>query len=193
MVRKFLAIVLLLFVSPVFADDLMDSSKLNIRKVDDMNMSGILPAYVKPSGRFRLGQLGQTPEPEYDLSSMKQVNPDFVTYPEALGIVWLKHAVISRSDTGGMEVTRLYVILGRRGLGGKWLNWNIPIPSGGSAEILEACVYDFNSLAGIGTIAPVEDADSGIIRVNFVGLPETFILVVSWKEHLHSNLIVEGL
>ncbi len=202
MARKTLAIILLVCagilpvfsaVSPAFADDLMDSSKLNIRKVDDMNMSGILPAYVKPSGRFQLGQLGQAAEPEYDLSRMKQVNPDFATYPDALGIVWLKHAVISRSDSGGMEVTRLYVILGRRGLGGKWLNWNIPIPSGGSAEILEASVYDFNSLAGIGTISPVEDSDSGIIRVNFVGLPETFILVVSWKESLPSQLSVEGI
>ncbi len=191
--RKFLAIVLLLFVRPAFADNLMDSSKLNIRRVDDMNMSGILPVYVKPSGRFQLGKLGQPIEPEYDLSRMKQMNPDFAAYPDALGIVWLKHAVISRSDTGGMEVTRLYVILGRRGLGGKWLNWNIPIPSGGSAEILEASMYDFTSLAGIGTIAPVEDTESGIIRLNFAGLPETFILAVSWKESLPSQLSVEGI
>ena len=192
MARKFLAVILLLLVRPVFAEDIMDSSKLNMRRVEDMNMSGILPAFVKPSGKFTLGRLGQSAEPEYDLSRMKQVNPDFVTYPEATGIIWLKHAVISRSDSGGMEVTRLYVILGRRGLGGKWLNWNIPIPSGGSAEILEASVYDFSSLAGIGTISPVEDSEAGVIRLNFAGLPETFILAVSWKEHLSSNLSVEG-
>ena len=191
MVRKFLAIILIVFaaVGAASAEDLMDSSKLNIRRVDDMNMSGILPAYVKPTGRF---QLGETEEPSYDLSRMKQINPNFETYPEATGIIWLKHAVISRSDSGGMEVSRLYVILGRRGLGGKWLNWNIPIPSNGSAEILESNVYDFNSLAGIGTISPVEDSEAGVIKLNFTGLPETFILVVFWKEHLPSNLSVEG-
>ena len=117
MKRKALLIMLLLFVSPALAEDLMDSSKLNMRRVDDLNMSGMLPAFVKPSGNFT-----QTAEPEYDLSRMKQVNPDFTTYPETNGIIWLKHALISRSDTGGMEVTRLYVILGRRGLGGRWLN-----------------------------------------------------------------------
>ena len=194
MARKFLAVILLLLVSPVFAEDLMDSSKLNMRRVDDMNMSGILPAHVKPSsGGFVLAEFGRVDEPSYDLSRMKQVNPNFETYPDALGIVWLKHAVISRSDSGGMEVTRLYVILGRRGLGGKWLNWNIPIPSGGSAEILEANVYDFTSLAGIGSVSPVEDSESGIIRLNFSGLPETFILAVSWKERLPSHLSVEGI
>ncbi len=190
MVRKFLAIaiVLFLFASPVFAGDIMDSSKLNMRRVENMNMSGILPTHVKPSGF-----LTQAAAPEYNLSRMKQVNPDFVTYPEALGIVWLKHAVISHSESGGMQVTRLYVILGRQGLGGKWLNWNIPIPSDGSAEILEASVYDFNSLAGIGSVSPVEDSESGIIRLNFAGLPEIFILAVSWKEKLPSLLSMEGL
>ena len=28
--------------------------------------------------------------PEYDLARMRQVNPDFSTYPDARGIVWLK-------------------------------------------------------------------------------------------------------
>ena len=186
--NKLLVILLVLFVSHAFADDLMDSSALNMRKVEDMNMSGILPAYVKASGKFT-----EDAEPEYNLSQMKQVNPDFTTYPEANGIIWRKHAIVSRSESGGMEITRLYVILGRRGLGGKWLNWNIPIPFGGSAEVLEANVYDFQSLAGIGTISPVEDTSSGLIRVNFQGLPDTFILALSWREHLPSQLSVEGL
>ena len=185
---KLLMIVILVFASPAFCDDIMDSSKLNMRKVEDMNMSGILPAYVKASGKFT-----ENAEPEYNLSRMKQVNPDFTTYPEANGIIWLKHAIVSRSDSGGMEITRLYVILGRRGLGGKWLNWNIPIPLGGTVDILESNVYDFNSLAGIGTVSPVEDSSAGIIRVNFQGLPDMFIIALSWRENLPSQLSIEGL
>lgn len=192
---KFLAaiavVILMLFAGTVFADELIDSSKFNMRKVDDMNMSGILPAYVKTSGSFRT--FTQVEGPEYDLLRMKQVNPDFTTYPEATGIIWLKHAVISRSESGGMEITRLYVILGRRGLGGKWLNWNIPIPSAGSAEVLEASVYDFNSLAEISSSEPNEDSSAGIIRVNFQPMSDTFIIALSWREHLPSQLSVEGL
>ncbi|MBQ7155048.1 MAG: hypothetical protein IJR85_05795 [Synergistaceae bacterium] len=188
MKRKFLWLILLLFVSPAFADDLMDSSKLNMRPVESLNMSGLLPAYVKTNGKFT-----ETAAPEYNLSRMKQMNPDFTTYQEATGIIWLKHSLVSRSDTGGTEITRLYVILGRRGLGGKWLNWNIPVPANGSAEILEATAYDFTSLAEISEAVTEEDSQAGIIRVNFQGLPETFILAVAWKESLPSQLSVEGM
>lgn len=186
--RRLFLLIFLLFVSPAFADDLINSSKLGLKPVGDLNMSGLLPAHANPNAKFT-----ETEAPGYNLSRMKQMNPDFTTYPEANGIVWLKHAVVSRSDTGGMEITRLYVILGRRGLGGKWLNWNIPVPADGSAEILEARVYDFNSLAEIAEIDPEEDSSAGIIRVNFQGLPDTFILAVAWKEHLPSQLSIEGL
>ena len=190
MKHKLLLLMLLLLVSPAFAGDLMDTSTLNMRPVDSLNMSGLLPAYVKLDGRF-----SESEAPEYDLSRMKQMNPDFTTYPDAAGIIWQKRVIISRSEAGGMEVTRLYVILGRKGLGGlsKWLNWNIPVPANGSAEVLEASAYDFNSLAGIFEASPVADEEAGIIRVNFQGLPETFILALSWKEHLPSQLSIEGL
>ena len=187
--KRFLPVIfLLLFVSCASAGDLIDSSTLNIRKVDDLNMSGLLPSFVKPSGHFT-----QTESPEYNLSRMKQVNPDFTTYPETNGIIWLKHVIFSPSPSGGIEITRLYVILGRRGLGGKWLNWNIPIPNGGSTEIIEASAYDFNSLAEIGGAVPEEDSSAGIIKVNFQGLPDMFIIALSWREHLPAQLSVEGL
>ena len=180
--------ILLLFVRPVYADDLMDSSKLNMRHVDEMNMSGVLPSYVNPSMSFT-----EAEGVEYDLSRMKQMNPDFTTYPEAAGIIWLKHSVYSSHKNGGAEIARLYVILGRRGLGSKWLHWNIPVPADGSAEVIEADIYDFASLAKIGSASQEEDTQAGIIRVNFQALPETFIIVMSWKEHLPSKLSVEGL
>ena len=191
MKRKFLWIVFLLFVSPAFADDLMDSSKFNMKPVESLNMSDLLPAHVKADG-LRKG-FTESASPEYNLSRMKQMNPDFTTYPDAMGIVWLKHTVIARADSGGTEISRLYVVLGRRGLGGKWLNWNIPVPAQGSAEIIEARAYDFNSLAEIAEVLPQEDSQAGIIRVNFQGLPDTFILAVGWKETLPSQLSIEGM
>lgn len=184
-------VLMLLFATPIFAGDLMDSSKLNLRPVESLNMSDLLPAHVKAGGLN--AKFTEAASPEYNLSRMKQMNPDFTTYPEAAGIVWLKQTVIARSDSGGTDITRLYVVLGRRGLGGKWLNWNIPVPAQGSAEILEARAYDFNSLAEIAEASTQEDSRAGIIHVNFQGLPETFILAVCWKESLPSQLSVEGL
>lgn len=188
--KLLLAVLVVLVCCPAYCGDLMDSSALNMRPVDDMDMSGVLPAYVNPSGTFLQSE---AEAPSYNLSHMKKMNPDFTTYPEADGIIWLKHAVYSRSRDGGMQIDRLYVILGRRGLGGKWLNWNIPIPAGGSAKVLEACVYDFNSLARISNVSPQEDSNAGILAVNFQGLPDTFILVVSWRENLQEAMNLEGL
>ena len=188
MKRKLWLFILLLSVSPVYAEDLMDSSKLNMRQVDNLNMSGVLPSYVNPSMSFT-----EAEDIEYDLQRMKQMNPDFTTYPEAAGIIWLKHSVYSSHKDGGTEAARLYVILGRRGLESKWLNWNIPIPADGSAEVLEADIYDFMSLAKTGSASQNEDSQAGIIRVNFQGLPDTYIIVMSWKEHLPSKLSMEGL
>lgn len=131
--------------------------------------------------------------PEYDLARMKLVNPNFTTYPDASGIIWLKHTVISRSFSGGLEIARLYVILGRKGLGGKWLNWNIPMPAKGSIEVLEANVYDFDSLTRIGSASQRTNNEAHTKELNFQGLPDLFIISVSWREELPSQLSFEGL
>ena len=140
-----------------------------------------------------LPSFAATPAPEYNLSRMRQMNPDFTTYPEAQGIIWLKRVSVSRSEHGGMQTTRLYVIRGRRGLGGRWLNWNIQTPSDGHAEVLEASIYDAVNGAQIGSVLPVEDSEAGIIRVNFSGVPNDFIIALSWREELPEQLSIEGL
>ena len=174
--------------SSAYADDLIDSSTLKMRPVDEMNMSGMLPAYAVSSLKAERAEA-----PEYNLSRMKLMNPNFTAYPDAMGIIWLKHVVISRADDGGMEIVRLYVILGRRGLGSKWLKWNIPIPAKGSTEILETNVYDFDSLAKVSTVSPKENTEAGIKTIDFQGLPDTFILSVAWREELPEQITVEGL
>lgn len=189
MARKFLLtlVILVATVSACHADDLMDRSKLRMPQIDDMNMGKVLPNYTGT------GTFVETESEGYNLRRMKQMNPDFTTYPESTGIIWLKRATYTRdNNTGGMNVARLYVILGRRGLSGKWLTWNIQTPAKGTAEILEASVYDANSLARISTVTPDDDITAGVTSVRFMGLPETFVLVIEWRETLPDALSIEG-
>lgn len=189
MTRKFL-LTLAIFAAMLTsccADDLMDSSKLRMPQIGDLNMGKVLPNYTGT------GVFVETETAGYNLSRMKQMNPDFTTYPEATGIIWLKNVTYTRSESGGMDITRLYVLLGRRGLSGKWLTWNIQTPAKGSTEILEASVYDFNSLARISTVSPEDDVSAGIKAVRFMGLPDTFIIAVKWRETLPEVLNIEGL
>lgn len=182
-----LALIVFAFTSSAYAGDLIKGG-LDMRRTDGLNLSGKLDVKVN-----RSGSIFKDENPEYNLSRMKSMNPNFETYSDATGIIWLKHVLFSRSNSGGIEVTRLYVILGRQGLGGKWLNWNIPIPAKGSTEILEANVYDFSTLAKISSVTPEENITNGIINVKFLGLPDTFIITIAWREHVPDMLNVEGL
>lgn len=185
------AILVILSASCVYAGDMIDSSVLNMRPVDSLNMnSNLLPSHVRanPSGSFT-----QSEGPVYDIPRMIRMNPDFTTYPNTNGIIWLKHVAYSASDKGGIEITRLYVILGRHGLSSKWLNWNIQIPAKGSVEVLEANVYDYPNGTRITSVTPEENTSAGIQTVKFMGLPENFILALSWREHLPEELSLEGL
>ncbi len=186
-VKIFAAIIIFVLANSAYSEDLIDENLLNMRKVDEMDMSGIMLNY---SGN---GYFVESDTPDFNLSRMKSMNPNFTERPEALGIIWLKHVAISRAPNGGIEVTRLYVILGRQGLSRKWLTWNIPIPLRGSVDILESDVYDFDSLARITTVDPDDQANSGVRTLKFVGLPDNFILVVSWRENLPEQLAISGL
>ena len=190
--RKFFAVILILiFSSCAYGDDLIDSSALNMRPVESLNMgSNLLPVHARTNQPGRFTESGI---PEYDLSRMIQTYPDFTTYPGENGIIWLKYAAFSASPEGGTEITRLYVILGRQGLSSKWLNWNIQIPNKGSVEVLEANVYDFPSGTRITSVTSEEDSSAGIKTVKFIGMPENFILALSWREHLPDELSLEGL
>ncbi|MBQ4430288.1 MAG: hypothetical protein II877_02205, partial [Synergistaceae bacterium] len=86
--RKIAALIIALMIAvPSFAGDLMDSSALNMRKMNDMNMGNILPNY-KGTGSFTFDE--DDDAGSYNLSRMKQMNPDFTTYSDAQGIIWLK-------------------------------------------------------------------------------------------------------
>ena len=182
--KKFLIFILIfIFAAAADAGDLMEN--FSTREIKEMNMSGLMPNY-KGSGNFV-----QSETPDFNLARMKSVNPDFSTYPGENGIIWLKYSDIT-STGNGLEITRLYVILGRQGLDKKWLEWNIQKPAEGSVEILLADVYDFENLNRIYSANITENAEAGIKNINFMGLPEVFILAVSWKEILPKKLSVEG-
>ena len=183
--RKFLIFIsILIFVSAADAGDLMEN--FSVREIKDMNMSGLMPNY-KGAGNFV-----ESETPDFNLARMKSVNPDFSTYPNENGIIWLKYSDVA-SSSNGLEITRLYVILGRQGLDKKWLEWNIQKPAGGEVEILLADVYDFENLNRIFRASVKDDSEAGIKNISFMGLPEVFILAVSWKEILPKQLSVEGL
>ncbi len=184
----FAAIFILLFTSSVYADDLIDNSSIRMRQVESLNMgSNLLPAYA------RTNSLRQSDVPEYSIQKMIRMNPDFTTYPEANGIIWLKHVTFTESANGGSEITRLYVILGRHGLSSKWLNWNIQIPNKGSVEILEADIYDYSTASIVTSVTAEEDTSAGIKTVKFMGMPEIFIIAIAWREHLANQISLEGL
>ena len=185
--KKFLiAILIFMFAGTAAAGDLMENFSVNVRNLEDMNMSGLMPNY-RGNGSFT-----QSDMPDFNLSRMKSMNPDFTTYPNDNGIIWLKYSDVA-STGNGVEITRLYVILGRRGLDKKWLEWKIQKPSLGDVEILLADAYDFVTLNKITTVTPKEDNESEFQSISFMGLPENFILTVAWKATLPKQLSIEGL
>ncbi|MBQ9418788.1 MAG: hypothetical protein IJU31_00255 [Synergistaceae bacterium] len=186
-VRSFvLAVFVLVFSGVSFASNLIDAKSMNVRTVDELNMSGIMPNY-KGTGSFT-----ESETPDFNLPRMKSMNPDFSTYPEEHGIIWQKYVDVSHSGNG-IEITRLYVILGRQGLAKKWLTWNIQNPANGEIDILLSEVYDFNTLQKITEVTPKDDTDNDAKVIDFIGLPDNFILAVAWKEILPQQLSVEGL
>ena len=113
--KIFAIVIIFLLAGCAYSENLVDSNLLKMRKVDEMDMSGIMLNYAGD------GSFVESDTPDFNLPRMKRMNPNFTDKPEALGIIWLKHVAISRAPDGGIEVTRLYVILGRQGLSRKWL------------------------------------------------------------------------
>ena len=185
--KIFLTVIALVIAVPSYAGSLIDRSRIRMPDVQDMSMGNILRDYTGT------GVFIENDTHDYNLGRMKQMNPDFTTYPEASGIIWHKKVTYTRSESGGMDITRLYIILGRRGLSSKWLTWNIQTPAKGSTEIIDAGVYDFRSLVRISSVTHDEDIKAGVKTVRFVGLPDTFILAISWRETLPNMLNFEGL
>ncbi|MCR4819384.1 MAG: hypothetical protein K5841_10545 [Fretibacterium sp.] len=127
---------------------------------------------------------------EYNLDRMRQMNPNFTTYPDEKGIVWLKQTTFAHVEGVGLERSHLWVILGRSGLSEKWLTWNIPDPDNGSTEIIEASVYSPETGKLLKNVSP--SSQGGLHKVAFKELPESFILVLSWREVFHGQLNMEG-
>ncbi len=131
----------------------------------------------------------------FNLNQMRAENPDFTTFPDTNGIIWLKKSIFAKNKDNGFEKTHLYVILARRGIDDKWLSWNIPVPAQGKAEIFQAEVYSQRTGHRIKVIQPVLIEDKNIINVEFFSNSEledklnlssvndeNFIIVIMWRE-----------
>lgn len=152
----------------------------------------LLAAWLLLTAALALPAAAQGEEvPDYSVERMRQLNPDFTTYPDVQGIVWLRREVFGRGDKGGMERTHLWVILGRRGLDDRWLTWRIPDPAGGRAEVLQACVYSFDTGEKLRDVAPT--VEGGLQSVSFRNLPEPFILAIAWRDLAPDALAFEDL
>lgn len=157
-----------------------------------MRLRRLLAAWLLLIAALALPAAAQDGEvPEYSVARMRQLNPDFTTYPDAQGIVWLRREVFGRGDKGGMERTHLWVILGRRGLDDRWLTWRIPDPAGGRAEVLQACVYSFDTGEKLRDVTPT--VEGGLQTVSFRDLPEPFILAIAWRDVAPDALAFEDL
>ncbi|MDR1379206.1 MAG: hypothetical protein LBJ36_09190 [Synergistaceae bacterium] len=129
----------------------------------------------------------------YDIRSMIQLNPDFSTYPDFDGVVWLKRIIYEIAPEGGIERKSQWILLGRDGLAPQWLTWNVLVPKGGEAEILEASVYSPGDAEKIMDVREIPQ-DGGTMRsVVFSQLPDEFILVVSYRELFPERLSVDDL
>ncbi|MDR2175221.1 MAG: hypothetical protein LBO82_04705 [Synergistaceae bacterium] len=132
-----------------------------------------------------------------EIASMIQMNPDFSTYPGSDGVIWLKQLDYAFAPGGGVERRSLWIVLGREGLASRWLNWNVPVPRGGEAEILEAAVYSPGEGRKIGDMLrkPFSPSlqDGAIRTAVFTDLPDEFILVVAYRELFPERLSIEDL
>jgi hypothetical protein len=129
----------------------------------------------------------------YDILSMIQLNPDFSTYPGSDGVIWLKQIDYGVGLHGGIERKSLWILLGRKGLDSRWLLWNVPVPKGGEAEILEASVYSPGSGEKIMDGWEISKEGDKMCSVAFSYLPDEFILVVSYRELFPEKLSIEDL
>lgn len=140
-----------------------------------------------------VSESGGTPDFTYDMQSMIRVNPDFSTFPETNGIIWLKRLDYRNAPDGGTERRSLWVILGRKGLSSRWLTWNIPTPQDGNLEILQASVYSPFSSQKLKDVAPEAFGQNGSSgqTVSFTDLPDEYILVLSYREHFTNRLSID--
>ena len=122
-----------------------------------------------------------------NLNKMRNDNPDFTTFPNYDGIIWLKQSEFTKNKQNNFERTHLYVILGRKGLNNKWLDWNIVNDLNNKSEVLRAEIYDYRTGRLIKAVEPELKAGQNIINVNYLKDLENlnndnFIIVISWRE-----------
>jgi len=121
---------------------------------------------------------------DIDLAAMTQQAPYFDSYPGTSGIVWYRSHDYSLLPDGKMQKISNWVVLARKDISSRWLNWSFPVLPGGEVEKIEAGVYNPGTSRLIAPVLPEYESHKGmdIVKVKFPVLQDEFIIHISVNE-----------
>lgn len=142
---------------------------------------------------FAGGTVAYGAAPALNIPRMIQECPHFSDHPGSDGVIWLKDSEYSLVADGSMTRKTTMVILARRGIDDRWTRWSIPVPGGGTAEVLSAALYDPGSGRILSPVLPRKGEVNGIAftEVLFPDIQDEFIIVLSLREVLPKRFAVE--
>ncbi|NCB16815.1 MAG: hypothetical protein EOM65_11660, partial [Synergistales bacterium] len=131
--------------------------------------------------------------PALNIPRMIQECPHFSDHPGSNGVIWLKDSEYSLGADGSMTRKTTLVVLARRGIDDRWTRWSIPVPEGGTAEVVSAALYDPGSGRILSPVLPRKGEVNGIAftEVLFPDIQDEFIIVLSLREILPKRFAVE--
>jgi len=126
---------------------------------------------------------------ELDIARITQQAPYFDAYPGTKGIVWYRSLDYSLLPDGRMEKSAQWVILAKKDIPEKWLNWVFTSRPGGTTEVIEAGVYDPGTSRLIAPVIPEFEAleDLEIAKLRFPVLQDEFIIHLSTRQLIPSG------
>ncbi|MEA3507760.1 MAG: hypothetical protein U9R40_02415 [Synergistota bacterium] len=119
-----------------------------------------------------------------ELARIAREAPAEGTMENAGGLVLLREISYRLLSNGATERTTTWVIREERGLPPRWRNWAIPVPEGGSCEVLESALYDPSSAQLRYPLLPgeKETGTGGLVEVRLPNDMEGNIAVLSYRQ-----------
>lgn len=110
--------------------------------------------------------------------------PPLVSFSGAEGLVWQRAFSYSLAADGSLTRSQHWLVLaGPLGFPSAWRHWSIPVPPGGSAEVLEAGLYDPVTSRLVVPLLPVVKEEEGLSLIEVRLPPETGDLVLALDFH----------
>jgi hypothetical protein len=132
---------------------------------------------------------------DLDIAAMTQQAPYFDAYPGASGIVWYRSHDYSLLPDGKMQKNSNWVLLARKDISSRWLNWSFPVLPGGKVEKIEAGVYNPGTSRLIAPVLPEYESHKGmdVVKVKFPVLQDEFIIHISVNEIIPKDCRLDDL